>query len=221
MDLSALLIFAGALLIAAGAPGPSVAALVARVIARGWRDVAPFVGVSDIVMTPSITDMAGLNNISRVVLANAAAAIVAMAARPAEAQDGKPAVGLTMFGVTTPCVTQIVERLKSDYDCLVFHATGTGGRTMEKLADSGLLAGVLDITTTEVCDFLFGGVLPATEDRGPHERRPTGAAGHLATTHGVGEVAGWPPWSACWIASSWAWSSSFCCWMESMPNSVK
>jgi uncharacterized protein (UPF0261 family) len=109
--------------------------------------------------------MAGLNDISRVVLANAAAAIVAMAARPAEARDGKPAIGLTMFGVTTSCVTQIVEKLKGDFDCLVFHATGTGGRTMEKLADSGLLSGVMDITTTEVCDFLFGGVLPATGDR--------------------------------------------------------
>ena len=128
-------------------------------------DVSAYVGVSDIVMVPSITDMAGLNRISRTVLANAASAIVAMAARPQEAADGKPAIGLTMFGVTTPCVTGIVERLKGDYDCLVFHATGTGGRTMEKLADSGLLAGVIDITTTEVCDFLFGGVLPATEDR--------------------------------------------------------
>ena len=128
-------------------------------------DVSAYVGVSDIVMMPSITDMAGLNRISRTVLANAASAIVAMAARPQEAADGKPAIGLTMFGVTTPCVTGIVERLSGDYDCLVFHATGTGGRTMEKLADSGLLAGVIDITTTEVCDFLFGGVLPATEDR--------------------------------------------------------
>lgn len=128
-------------------------------------DVAPYVGVSDVMMVPSITDMAGLNDISRVVLANAAAAIVAMAARPAEARDGKPAIGLTMFGVTTSCVTQIVEKLKGDFDCLVFHATGTGGRTMEKLADSGLLSGVMDITTTEVCDFLFGGVLPATGDR--------------------------------------------------------
>ena len=128
-------------------------------------DVSAYVGVSDIAMMPSITDMAGLNRISRTVLANAASAIVAMAARPQEAADGKPAIGLTMFGVTTPCVTGIVERLKGDYDCLVFHATGTGGRTMEKLADSGLLAGVIDITTTEVCDFLFGGVLPATEDR--------------------------------------------------------
>ncbi|TIQ01486.1 MAG: UPF0261 family protein, partial [Mesorhizobium sp.] len=72
---------------------------------------------------------------------------------------------LTMFGVTTPCVTSIAEQLRSTYDCMVFHATGTGGRSMEKLADSGLLSGVIDITTTEVCDLLFGGVLPATEDR--------------------------------------------------------
>ncbi len=128
-------------------------------------DVAPYVGVSDIVMVPSITDMAGLNRISRVVLSNAAAAAVAMASRPVQQENGKPAIGLTMFGVTTACVTAIVERLKDDYDCLVFHATGTGGRTMEKLADSGLVAGVIDITTTEVCDLLFGGVLPATEDR--------------------------------------------------------
>ena len=70
-----------------------------------------------------------------------------------------------MFGVTTPCVTAIADQLRSTYDCMVFHATGTGGRAMEKLADSGLLAGVIDITTTEVCDLLFGGVLPATDDR--------------------------------------------------------
>jgi len=128
-------------------------------------DVAPYVGVSDIIMMPSITDMAGLNRISRVILANAASAIVAMSNRHHEENSSKPAIGLTMFGVTTTCVTAIVDSLKSDYDCLVFHATGTGGRTMEKLADSRLLAGVLDITTTEVCDLLFGGVLPAGQDR--------------------------------------------------------
>jgi uncharacterized protein (UPF0261 family) len=128
-------------------------------------DTAPYVDVSDIVMMPSVTDMAGLNRISRVVLHNAAQAIAGMAAKPAVAVEGKPAVGLTMFGVTTPCVTTMVEALRADYDCMVFHATGTGGRTMEKLADSGLLSGVLDITTTEVCDLLFGGVLPATPDR--------------------------------------------------------
>jgi uncharacterized protein (UPF0261 family) len=128
-------------------------------------DTAPYVDVSDIIMVPSITDLAGLNGISRVVLHNAAQAIAAMAANPAPRSEGKPSLGLTMFGVTTPCVTSIVDMLRNDYDCLVFHATGTGGRTMEKLADSGMLSGILDITTTEVCDFLLGGVLPATNDR--------------------------------------------------------
>lgn len=128
-------------------------------------DVAPYVDVSDIIMMPSITDMAGLNQISRVVLHNAAQAIVAMASNPAPRADEKPSLGLTMFGVTTPCVTAVADSLRSDYDCMVFHATGTGGRTMEKLADSGMLAGVIDMTTTEVCDLLLGGVLPATEDR--------------------------------------------------------
>ncbi|GLS35161.1 UPF0261 protein [Mesorhizobium tianshanense] len=128
-------------------------------------DTAPYVDVSDIVMMPSVTDMAGLNRLSRVVLHNAAQAISGMVAKPPPPPDGKPSIGLTMFGVTTPCVTSIAEQLRSTYDCMVFHATGTGGRTMEKLADSGLLSGVIDITTTEVCDLLFGGVLPATEDR--------------------------------------------------------
>ncbi|MER8389706.1 Tm-1-like ATP-binding domain-containing protein [Mesorhizobium sp. M0166] len=128
-------------------------------------DTAPYVDISDIVMMPSVTDMAGLNRLSRAVLHNAAQAISGMAAKPAPPPDGKPSLGLTMFGVTTPCVTAIADELRSTYDCMVFHATGTGGRTMEKLADSGLLSGVIDITTTEVCDLLLGGVLPATEDR--------------------------------------------------------
>ncbi|TRC75971.1 UPF0261 family protein [Mesorhizobium sp. WSM4310] len=128
-------------------------------------DTAPYVDVSDIIMMPSVTDMAGLNRLSRVVLHNAAQAIAGMAARPAPPPDGRPSIGLTMFGVTTPCVSAIADQLRSAYDCMVFHATGTGGRSMEKLADSGLLSGVIDITTTEVCDLLFGGVLPATEDR--------------------------------------------------------
>lgn len=128
-------------------------------------DVSAFVGVSDIVMMPSVTDMAGLSGLSRIILNNAAQAIAAMVAHPARKTDAKPALGLTMFGVTTPCVTAIAAELRDDYDCLVFHATGTGGRTVEKLADSGLLQGMIDITTTEVCDLLLGGVLPATEDR--------------------------------------------------------
>jgi uncharacterized protein (UPF0261 family) len=128
-------------------------------------DVSAYVGVSDIVMMPAVTDLAGLNGISRVVLHNAAAAIVGMAKNPAPRGQSRPALGLTMFGVTTPCVTAVAEKLKGDYDCLVFHATGTGGRTMEKLAASGMLTGVIDVTTTEICDLLFGGVLPATPDR--------------------------------------------------------
>jgi uncharacterized protein (UPF0261 family) len=128
-------------------------------------DVAPYVGVSDIMMMPSVTDMAGLNRLSRVILDNAAIAIAAMANRPAVETESRPALGLTMFGVTTTCVTNVVAQLKDQYDCMVFHATGTGGRSMEKLADSGMLEGVIDVTTTEVCDLLFGGVLPATGDR--------------------------------------------------------
>ncbi len=128
-------------------------------------DVAPYVGVSDIVMMPSVTDFAGLNRISRVILSNAAQAIVAMSANPPVVEGTRPAVGLTMFGVTTRAVTQIIERLGAGVEPLVFHATGTGGRTMEMLVDSGLIAGVLDITTTEICDYLVGGVLPAGPER--------------------------------------------------------
>ena len=128
-------------------------------------DVAQFVGASDITMMYSVTDVAGLNRISRVVLGNAAHAITGMAMHRIPAAQAKPAIGLSMFGVTTTCVTQIVSKLDQDYDCLVFHATGTGGQSMEKLADSGMLVGVIDVTTTEVCDHLVGGVLSAGPDR--------------------------------------------------------
>ena len=90
-------------------------------------------------MMPSITDFAGLNRVSRIVLHNAAQAIAGMAKAPVTFGDGKPAIGLTMFGVTTPCVMAISDRLRERFDCMVFHATGTGGRSMEKLVDSGLL----------------------------------------------------------------------------------
>lgn len=129
-------------------------------------DVSNYVGPSDVTMVHSVTDVAGLNAISLVVLGNAAHALAGMITRPVTAPaGGKPALGLTMFGVTTPCVSQVVDALQADYDCLVFHATGTGGQAMEKLVDGGLLTGVLDISTTEVCDLLCGGVLAATEDR--------------------------------------------------------
>jgi uncharacterized protein (UPF0261 family) len=124
-------------------------------------------------MLYSVTDVAGLNAVSRQVLANGAAAMVGMVkARGANAEqtsarrvEAKPAIGLTMFGVTTPCVDAVVDALDDGFECLVFHATGVGGQSMEKLVDSGDLTGVIDITTTEVCDLLCGGVLPATEDR--------------------------------------------------------
>ncbi len=139
-------------------------------------DVKKYVGGTDIMMMHSVTDVQGLNRISRQVLANGAHALAGMvigrpSASPSRA-DGRqveetdlPAVGLTMFGVTTPCVQQVTAALEKDFDCLVFHATGTGGQSMENLVDSGMLAGVIDITTTEVCDLLVGGVFAATEDR--------------------------------------------------------
>jgi uncharacterized protein (UPF0261 family)/ABC-type branched-subunit amino acid transport system ATPase component len=132
-------------------------------------DVKPYVGPSDICMMYSVTDISGINRISERVLTNAAHALAGMLAfsRPpssVEAQ-GKPALGLTMFGLTTPCVQAVCKQLEGEYDCLVFHATGTGGQSMEKLADSGLLAGVLDITTTEVADEIVGGVLTAGPSR--------------------------------------------------------
>jgi uncharacterized protein (UPF0261 family) len=138
--------------------------LMVSTVASG--NVAPYVGPSDIAMMYSVTDLAGLNRISRVILANAAHAIAGMARnRVIASAETRPAIGLTMFGVTTPCVNRLMEWLGGAYDCLVFHATGTGGQSMEKLAESGLLAGVIDVTTTEVCDLLMGGVFPCTDDR--------------------------------------------------------
>ncbi|MBR0774744.1 ABC transporter permease [Bradyrhizobium diazoefficiens] len=135
-------------------------------------DVGPYVGPADITMMYSVTDVQGLNSISRAVLANGAHAIAGMvkarldqrAATSREA-PGLPSVGITMFGVTTPAVQKIAAELRDDFECLVFHATGVGGRSMEKLVESGQLAGVIDLTTTEICDLLMGGVFPATEDR--------------------------------------------------------
>ncbi|MGD0565026.1 MAG: ABC transporter permease [Roseiarcus sp.] len=134
-------------------------------------DVSRYVGPADIAMMYSVTDVQGLNSISRQVLGNGAEAIIGMVkARLAQGTSRAtgsdlPAVGLTMFGVTTPCVQQISAALAKDWECLIFHATGVGGQSMEKLVDSGFLAGVIDITTTEVCDLLMGGVFPATQDR--------------------------------------------------------
>ncbi|CNJ21739.1 MULTISPECIES: Tm-1-like ATP-binding domain-containing protein [Yersinia] len=130
-------------------------------------DVSGYIGASDIAMMYSVTDIAGLNRISRRVLSNAAHQIAGAVyfAKAEVATDDKPALGLTMFGVTTPCIQAVSAALSSEYDCLVFHATGSGGKAMEKLAESGLLAGALDLTTTEVCDLLFDGVLACGPER--------------------------------------------------------
>jgi uncharacterized protein (UPF0261 family)/ABC-type branched-subunit amino acid transport system ATPase component len=175
----------GGLISAGGSGGSSLVAPAMRALPIGVPkilissvasgNVAPYVGPSDIMMLYSVTDVAGLNSVTRQIFANGAAAMVGMVkARgasaeqdrsPARRAENKPAIGLTMFGVTTPCVEAVVDALEQDFECLVFHATGVGGQSMEKLVDSGDLTGVIDITTTEVCDLLCGGVLPATEDR--------------------------------------------------------
>lgn len=130
-------------------------------------NVAPYVGPTDIAMMYSITDVQGLNPISRRVLGNAAHALAGMIghSRSIPEMESLPAVALTMFGVTTPCVQAISAELENEYDCLVFHATGTGGQSMEKLVDSNLVRGVIDITTTEIADLIVGGVLSAGDDR--------------------------------------------------------
>ncbi|KUF09839.1 ABC transporter permease [Pseudoponticoccus marisrubri] len=141
--------------------------LIVSTVASG--EVSKYVGPSDITMMHSVADVQGLNAITEEVLSNAAHAMVGMVRARREAAPraaaAKPAIGLTMFGVTTPAVQQVTAALHEDFDCLVFHATGIGGQSMEKLIDSGKIGGVLDLTTTEVCDMLFGGVFPATEDR--------------------------------------------------------
>ena len=131
-------------------------------------DVRPYVGPSDICMMYSVTDVSGINRISERVLANAAHALAGMIAYSrgdAAQSESKPAIGLTMFGLTTDCVQAVTKQLEARYDCLVFHATGTGGQSMEKLVDSKLLAGVIDVTTTEVADEIAGGVLSAGPER--------------------------------------------------------
>lgn len=129
-------------------------------------DVAPFVGVHDIAMLYPVTDIAGLNRLSRVILANAAHAMAGMMSRavPATA-DHRPALGLSMFGVTTPCIQQLTARLGGDYECQVFHANGPGGRALEAIAQAGLLQGMVDLTTTEAADHLLGGVCTAGPER--------------------------------------------------------
>ena len=130
-------------------------------------DVSAYVGVKDIAMMYSVVDVAGLNRLSRRILANAAGAVCGMAEQAALAAGAdRPLVTATMFGVTTPCVDRVRSRLEAaGYEVLVFHATGSGGRAMEALIKDGFIAGVADITTTEWCDELVGGVLSAGPER--------------------------------------------------------
>jgi uncharacterized protein (UPF0261 family) len=138
--------------------------LLVSTVASG--NTAPYIGAGDLWLIPSVTDVQGLNRISRRILGNAAHALAGMIrfAVP-EAAETKPAIGLTMFGVTTPCVQRVASLLEATHDCITFHAVGTGGRAMEKLVESGLITGVIDITTTEICDMLMGGIFPADDSR--------------------------------------------------------
>lgn len=157
----------GTALVAPGfrVPPVGVPKMIVSTVASG--NTAQYVGPSDITMMHSVADVQGINSITREVLGNAANAVAAMvkARQIAVPSTDKPAIGLTMFGVTTPCVQAVAAALESDYDCLVFHATGTGGRAMEKLLSSGMLEAVVDLTTTEICDMIAGGVFAADETR--------------------------------------------------------
>jgi uncharacterized protein (UPF0261 family) len=167
-----------------GSGGSSIAAQAMRALPVGVPkllvstvasgDTRPYVGAVDVTMMYSVVDIAGLNTVSARIIANAAAAIAGMAAAEAPPPGDRPLVAASMFGVTTPCVTRARERLEElGYEVLVFHATGAGGRSLEALAKDGFLAGVLDVTTTELADELVGGVLSA----GPDRLEAAGAAG--------------------------------------------
>ncbi|MBO6638172.1 MAG: Tm-1-like ATP-binding domain-containing protein [Roseitalea sp.] len=130
-------------------------------------DTSAYVGETDLVLFPSVADIAGINRITARILSNAAAALAGMVlAKPVVASVDRPLIAASMFGVTTPCVThgrQLLE--KAGYEVVTFHMTGTGGRAMEALADGGLLSGLYDITTTELADELVGGVFSAGPGR--------------------------------------------------------
>jgi len=138
-------------------------------------DTRPYIGVKDITMMPSVVDIAGINRLSRKILANAAGAIAGMVKLgPMVVGEDKIPIGATMFGVTTPCVTRARELLEAaGYEVLVFHCTGVGGRSMEDLVRGGFIEGVLDITTTELADELVGGAFSA----GPYRLEAAGEMG--------------------------------------------
>lgn len=136
--------------------------------------VAPYVGMTDITMMYSVVDVAGLNRVSRRILANAAGAVCGMVEQKEPEGSDRPLLAATMFGVTTPCVERVRRQLETaGFEVLVFHATGSGGRAMEGLIGAGFISGVADVTTTEWCDELVGGVLSA----GPERLDAAGRAG--------------------------------------------
>lgn len=148
-------------------------------------NTSQYVGTSDIIMMPSVVDVAGLNSISTKIFSNAVFAIAGMVKfENTKVMDKKPLVAATMFGVTTPCVTAAREYLEArGYEILVFHATGIGGQSMEALIDAGFIEGVLDLTTTEWADEIIGGVLNA----GPH-RLEAAARNHIPQVVSVGAL---------------------------------
>lgn len=168
-----------------GSAGTTIGTAAMRVLPTGFPklmvstlasgDTRPFVGTKDIAMLYPVVDIAGLNRVSRRILGNAAAAIAGMVNQETtDSCESKPLIAATMFGVTTPCVT-VARRLleQRGFEVLVFHATGTGGEAMEGLIADGYIAGVLDITTTELADELAGGVMSA----GPHRLEAAAAKG--------------------------------------------
>ena len=159
-----------------GGGGTAIATTAMRVLAIGFPKVmvstlasgntAHYVGTRDIVMIPSIVDVAGLNSVSRTIFSRAAGAITGMVDSKVDLNDARPIIAASMFGNTTNLVSMAREQLEAaGYEVLVFHATGTGGKTMEALIESGMVAGVLDVTTTEWADELVGGILAAGPDR--------------------------------------------------------
>lgn len=129
-------------------------------------DTRAYVGTKDVVMVPSVVDVAGVNRISARIYANAVGAIVGMVETPAPSIQEKPLLAASMFGNTTPVVNRCREAMeRQGYEVLIFHCTGTGGQTMENLIEDGYITGVMDITTTEWADELVGGVLTAGPTR--------------------------------------------------------
>lgn len=167
----------GGILGMAGSGGTAIATAAMRALPTGVPkvmvstvaagDIAPYVGTRDLTMMPSVVDVAGLNSISRRIYANAAGAIAGMVRQEIEEPvEERPLVTASMFGNTTPCVDRARELLETQgYEVLVFHATGTGGRTMEALIEDGFITANLDVTTTELADEVCGGVLSAGPDR--------------------------------------------------------